>query len=236
MNGGLSIGPAINWQPQQVVTLRLPNGRRDKCINTDTFFFFHCVSVPPALMLTTHHFGWSWWTLSDPNQYCALGQSGNGSATAIFVTTLVLCIDASHLPQWFSPLGFVLVFIFCIFSFLHLSFKLACVRISPSKWRLTDRMVTFHGCVSVWDWFWCESISGHHVHKLRSLCHVRNALKMLHYLFVWITATTIERTLPLDVVRTVDHFCFDETWLPISTHVNPGRLFLCLLSAGNRPP
>lgn len=42
-------------------------------------------------------------------------------------------------------------------------------------------MFTFHacGCAYVSGWFWCESISGHPMQKLRSFCRVYNALRML---------------------------------------------------------
>lgn len=42
-------------------------------------------------------------------------------------------------------------------------------------------MFTFHarGCARVSGWFWCESISGHPMQKLRSFCRVHNASRML---------------------------------------------------------
>lgn len=50
-------------------------------------------------------------------------------------------------------------------------------------------MFTFHarGCARVSGWFWCESISGHPMQKLRSFCRVHNASRMLRrfiYLFI----------------------------------------------------
>lgn len=37
--------------------------------------------------------------------------------------------------------------------------------------------------VRVSDWFCCESISGHHMQRLRSFCHVHNTFKVLRFFF-----------------------------------------------------
>lgn len=126
-------------------------------------------------------------------------------------------------------------------------------------------MFTFHacGCACVSGWFWCESISGHPMQKLRSFCRVHNAsfyfFDASHVTFEE-TQTSLWRTLPLHVVSNWqklllnssaeseksanDGFCFSSNLasnvsrfgILMITTFRVVRSFPCPPSDGNRSP